>query len=84
MPIKIFVGIIADINENLNQLNISDEQLLDWDASFSSTNASLHRPPQIGDVAKNATLLTDWFQTRGDPVKPKYLKHFLWNRFQGK
>ena len=50
---------IAEINENLNQLNISDEQLLDWDASFSSTNASLHRPPQIGDVAKNATLLTD-------------------------
>ena len=41
------------------QLNINGEYLLDLDASFSYTNASLHRPSQIGDVAKNATLLTD-------------------------
>ena len=35
------------------------ESLLDLDASFSFTNASLHRPRQIGAVSKNATLLTD-------------------------
>ena len=75
VPIKIYTRDIY-LKSKMKKMNMKD-------TSFTSTNASLHRPWQIGAASKNATLLTDWFQTRGDPVKPKYLKHSLWNRFKG-